>query len=48
MQLSQKPKGFSGMFFAFLKYILNVDSFRKKDDPHSWCISKIMNSEKRD
>ena len=29
MQLPQKPKSFSGMFFAFSKYILNLESFEK-------------------
>ena len=29
MQLPQKPKSFSGMFFAFSKYILNLEHFEK-------------------
>ena len=35
MQLSQKQKNFSELFFAFLKYILNFKDLPKKDDPHS-------------
>ena len=35
MQLSQKEKTFSEFLFAFLKSILNLEYFLKKDDPHS-------------
>ena len=35
IQLSQKQKIFSELFFAFLKSILNFKHFPKKDDPHS-------------
>ena len=35
MHLSQKQKTFLGIFFAFLKPILNVENFEQKDDPHS-------------
>ena len=35
MQLSQKQKGFSQLFFAFSKSTLNFAHFPKKDDPHS-------------
>ena len=35
MQLSQKEKAFSHFFFEFLKSILNLEYFFKKDDPHS-------------
>ena len=34
IQLSQKKKTFSEIFFAFLKSILNFKHLRKKDDPH--------------
>ena len=34
IQLSQKQKTFSEIFFAFLKSILNFKHLRKKDDPH--------------
>ena len=42
MQLSQKQKTFSGFFARFLKESFNVESFEKKDDPHSSYISRIM------
>ena len=35
MQLSQKQKIFSELFFAVLKSILNFKDLRKKDDPRS-------------
>ena len=35
IQLSQKQKIFSELFFAFLKCILNFKHLTKKDDPHS-------------
>ena len=35
MQLSQKEKTFSELFFAFLKSSLNFTHFPKKDDLHS-------------
>ena len=41
MQLSKKQKTFSEVFSAFLKSRLNFEHFRKKDDPHSLCISEI-------
>ena len=41
MQLSRKQKTFSQFFSAFLKSSLNFEHFQKKDDSHSWGISKI-------
>ena len=35
IQLSQKQKIFSELFFAFLKSILNFKHLPRKDDPHS-------------
>ena len=35
IQLSQKQKIFSELFFAFLKSVLNFKYFPKKDDPYS-------------
>ena len=35
IQLSQKQKIFSELFFAFLKSILNFKHLPKKDDPNS-------------
>ena len=46
MQLSKKPKTFSGFFFRFFKSSLNFEHFRKKDDSPSWGISKITDSTK--
>ena len=34
-------------FFAFSKFRLNFEHFKKKDDPHSWCIFEFTDSEKR-
>ena len=48
MQLSQKQKNFCGFFFQFLKSVLNLKHFPKKDDPHSRCISGNTGSEKYD
>ena len=47
MQLSQKQKTFSEFFCAFLKSTLNFEHSQKKDDSHSWGISKITDSEKQ-
>ena len=46
MQLSQKQKTFSEFFSSFLKSTLNFEHSQKKDDSHSWGISKITESEK--
>ena len=46
--LSQKQKTFSEFFSSFLKSTLNLEHSRKKDDPHSRCISQITVSEKGD
>ena len=45
MQLSQKKKTFSQFFAAFLKSRFNFEYFEKKDDPHSFCIFEITDSE---
>ena len=45
MQLSQKPKNFYQLFFAFLKCTLNSEYFEKKDQTHSLRIFKIINCE---
>ena len=44
MQVSRKQKFFSESFSAFLKSSLNFEHFKKKDDPHGWCISEITGS----
>ena len=48
MQLSLKGKKFSQFFFAFSKWRLNFEHFERKDDPHSWCILEIADSENSD
>ena len=45
MQLSSTHKFFSQFLAAFLKSRLNFEHFEKKDDPHSFCISEITDSE---
>ena len=45
MQFSKKQKKFSIFFSAFLKLRLHFEHFEKKDDPHSFCISEITDSE---
>ena len=47
MQLFQKQKNFSQYFYAVLKSKLNFEHFLKKDDPQTWYISEITDSEKR-
>ena len=47
MQLSRKQKTFSEFFCSFLKSTLNFEHSQKKDDSHSWGISKITESEKQ-
>ena len=46
--LSLKQNTFSQFFCAFSKSTLNLEHSRKKDDPHSQCISQITVSEKGD
>ena len=46
--LSHKQKTFSQFFSSILKSTLNFEHSRKKDDPHSRCISQITVSEKGD
>ena len=46
IQLSQKQKVLSELFFAFLKPILNFKHLPKKDDPLCWCVFGNIGSEK--
>ena len=47
IQISRKQKTFSHFFSAFLKSNLNFKHIKKKkDEPHSWCISEITDPEK--
>ena len=45
--LSQKQKTFSGFFLAFLKYALNLEHFRKKNEYPSLIFSEIIDAERR-
>ena len=44
MQITQKQKPIFQLVSAFPKSILNFQRFQENDDPHSWCISEILNS----
>ena len=48
MKLSQKQYNFSHFNSRFLKSTSDFEHFQKKDDPHTWCISEITDSEKHD
>ena len=45
MQLSEKKITISRFFAAFLKFRLSFEHFQKKEDPYSFCISEITDSE---
>ena len=45
MELPQKQKFFFQFWTAFLKTRLNLEYFEKKDDPDSFCISEVTDSE---
>ena len=45
MQLSEKRKPFSEVFFLFLDSTSNSEHFERKDDRHSLCISEITDCE---
>ena len=45
MQLSKKKTTFSQFLAVFLKSSLNFKYFAKKEDPHRFCISEIMDCE---
>ena len=47
IQLSKKQKVFSRFLSTFLKSRINFGHFRKKDDPHSLCISEITDCKER-
>ena len=42
MQISKKPKSFSGFFIASMKSTLNSEYFEKKDQSHSLSITEII------
>ena len=45
IQLSQKQKNFPEFFAAFLKSTLNSKHFEQKDDPHTFFIFEVTDSE---
>ena len=42
MQISPKPKPFSGFFIALMKSTLNSEYFQKKDQSHSLGLPKLL------
>ena len=46
MHFSLKGKIFSDFFVLFLESTSNFEHFEKKDDPHSYFISEITESER--
>ena len=47
IHLSQKKKNFSQFISPFFESAFNFEHFQKKDDPHSLCISEIIDHEVR-
>ena len=45
MQLSEKEKGFSEIFAAFLKFVWNFEPFETNDHPQNFCSSEIRESD---
>ena len=45
MQISPKPKTFSGFCIASMKSTLNSEYFEKKDQSHSLSITEIIDCE---
>ena len=45
MQLSQRQKAFAQFLAEFLKFILNLEYFEIKYEPHRICISEIKDLE---
>ena len=45
MQISPKPKTFSGLFIASMESTLNSEYFEKKDQSHSLSITEIIDWE---
>ena len=45
-QLSKERLIFPNFLTAFLKYTFDFEQFEKKEDPHSLCISKIIDWER--
>ena len=47
MELLKNQKKLSECFTACLKFRLRFERFGKEDDPHSLCISEIIEYERR-
>ena len=47
MELSQSGKIIFEYSFSFCKFRFNFEHFQKNDDPHSPCIFKLTDSERR-
>ena len=45
MQISPKPKTFSGFFIASMKSTLNSEYYEKEDQSHSLSITEIIDCE---
>ena len=45
MQISTKPKPFSGFFIASMESTLNSEYFEKKDQSHSLSFTEIIDCE---
>ena len=45
MQISPKPKSFSGFFIASMKSTLNSEYFEKENQSHSLSITEIIDCE---
>ena len=45
MQISPKPKTFSGFCIASMNFTLNSEYFEKKDQSHSLSITEIIDCE---
>ena len=41
-EIISKTQNIVSFYSAFLKSTSNFEYFEKKDEPHSWCISKII------
>ena len=47
MQISKNTKTFSELFAVYLKSTYIYENFGKKDEPHNWYISEMIDSERR-
>ena len=45
MQISPKPKTFSRLFIASMKFTLNSEYFEKKDQSHRLSITELIDLE---